>query len=62
MEEDNGDPWDQEVVREEVHVAPLGRVVTWQDAFRAGVRGDQNSEDLEVLRIDDEVEEVHVGP
>lgn len=48
--------------REGVHVAPKDRVVTWQDAFRAGVRGDQNSEDLEVLRIDDEVEEVHVGP
>ena len=45
MEEDNGDPWDQEVVREEVHVAPLGRVVTWQDAFRAAVHGDQNLED-----------------
>jgi hypothetical protein len=64
MEVDNEVPLDHVGAegREGVHVAPKDRVVTWQDAFRAGVRGDQNSEDLEVLRIDDEVEEVHVGP
>ena len=49
MEADNEDPWDQEEVREEVreevHAAPLGRVATWQDAFRAAVHGDQNLED-----------------
>ena len=55
MEADNGDPWDQEEVREEVHAAPLGRVATWQDAFRAAVHGDQNLEDPVVPWIDDEV-------
>lgn len=47
MEADNGDPWDLEEVREapQVREDPLGRVATWQDAFRAAVHGDQNLED-----------------
>ena len=44
MEEDSEVLWDHEGAegRGEARAAPLGRVATWQDAFRAGVHVDQN--------------------
>ena len=64
MEEDSEVLWDHEgaVGRGEARAAPLGRVATWQDAFRAGVHVDQSLADQEAPKTGDEVEEEdHLG-
>lgn len=46
---------------EEVREAPLDRVATWQDAFRAVVHVDQSLVDREVPKTGDEVVVARVG-